>query len=292
MASTLDQPNLQYPKSSHPNVSHFSTHTVTARESTVDSSSDGALFQLEDWQNGITQTRYNDFISTLTVKDRESLYQDVLREVLSGPLDVKCLLVFAGFDPHRKLVCAAVKDYLANRKPDIEHEYAAVNDLIDVLADNSTANRGAILAGLVSVGDPRINSIARASRHLLSSDDIRSFSAVHMLEIRSSSVEFCLDWLIELNHRKQKEYANDIASALMLMVVHDERGVIEDLSEIEYVKFRKSKILQTKTFESYYCEIRPVLDYLHKCDGFESLIGKVIEMWDGHQVQARLLREK
>jgi hypothetical protein len=112
-----------------------------------------------------------------------------------------------------------------------------------------------------------------------------------MLEIRSSSVEFCLDWLVELNQSEYKEYANDIACALKLMVVHDERGVIEDLSEIEYVKFRKSKILQTKTFESYYSEIRPILNYLQKCNGFESIIGKVIEVWDGHQVTARLLRE-
>jgi len=78
----------------------------------------------------------------------------------------------------------------------------------------------------------------------------------------------------------------------MLMIVHDERGIIEDLSEIEYVKFRKSKILQTKTFESYYSEIRPILNYLQNCDGFESIIGKVIEMWGGHQAKARLLQEK
>jgi hypothetical protein len=76
------------------------------------------------------------------------------------------------------------------------------------------------------------------------------------------------------------------------MIVHDERGIIEDLSEIEYVKFRKSKILQTKTFESYYSEIRPILNYLQNCEGFESIIGKVIEMWDGHQAKARLLQEQ
>jgi hypothetical protein len=250
-----------------------------------------ALFRLEGWKSGITQAKYNDLVSTLSVMDRESLYQDVLKAILSGHLGAKCLLVFAGFDPHRKLVCAAVKDYLANRNPDIGDEYAGVHDLIEILAESGTVNRGAILAGLVSVGDRRINSIARASRHLLSSADMKNFSVTHMLEIRSSSVEFCLDWLVELNQSEHKEYADDIACALKLMVVHDERGLIEDLSEIEYVKFRKSKILQTKTFESYYGEIRPILDYLEKCDGFESIMGKVIEVWDGHQVKARLLRE-
>ena len=292
MASTLDQPDLQNPESSYPNVSHLRSHAVAVTESTVDSDSDGALLQLEDWKNGITQAMYNNFLSTLTVKDREAMYQDVLKAVLSDSLGIKCLLVFAVFDPHRKLVCAAVNDYLANQEPDIDDEYAGVHDLIEILAESGTANRGAILAALVSVGDSRINAIARASRHLLSSYDMRNFSVVNMPEIRSSSVEFCLDWLVELNQSEHKEYAKDIARALMLMVFHDERGVIEDISEIEYVKFRKSKILQTRTFESYYSEIRPILNYLQKCDGFESIIGKVIEMWDGHRVKARLLREE
>lgn len=291
MASMSDQSELQYPESLYPNVSRLSGHTAAVPERPADSGSDGALFQFEDWQSGITRAMYNNFLSTLAVRDRESLYQDVLNEVLSGALDASSLLVFAGFDPHRKLVSAAVKDYLANRNPDIDDEYAGVHDLIEILAKSGTANRGAILAGLVSVGDRRINSIARASRHLLSSDDMKNFSVTHRLEIRSSAVEFCLDWLVELNQSECREYANDIACALKLMVVHDERGVIEDLSEIEYVKFRKSKILQTKTFESYYSEIRPILNYLQKCDGFESIIGKVIEVWDGHQVTARLLRE-
>ena len=292
MVSTLDQPDSQYPKTSYLNVSHLSSHTIAVPESTVDSDSDGALFQREDWENGITQAMYNNFLSTLTVRDREVLYQDVFKAVLSDSLGIKCLLVFVVFDPHRKLVCAAVKDYLANQNPDIDDEYAAVHDLIELLAESGTANRGAILAALVSVGDRRINAIARASRHLLSSYDMRNFSVVNMLEIRSSSVEFCLDWLVELNQSGHKEYVNDIARALMLMVVHDERGVIEDLSEIEYVKFRKSKIVQTKTFESYYSEIRPILNYLQECDGFESIMGKVIKMWDGHQVKARFLQEE
>jgi hypothetical protein len=292
MTFLSDQSDSQYPESSNPNVFYLKTPVAAINEGTVESDTNVALFQLEEWNRGITQAKYNDFVSALSVMDRESLYQDVLKTILSGLLGTKCLLVFAGFDPHRKLVSAAVKDYLANQNPDINDEYACVHDLIEVLAESRTANRGAILAGLVAVGDRKINALARASRHLLSSYDIRNFSAVHRQEIRSSSVEFCLDWLVELNQSEHKDHASDIAYSLMLMIVHDERGIIEDLSEIEYVKFRKSKTLKTKTFESYYSEIRPILNYLQKCDGFESIIGKVIEMWDGHQAKARLLQEK
>lgn len=292
MASTRNQSEMEYSGFSSSKGLDAGSQTAGKVERTANTGSDGRLFQLVDWKKGITHATYSILLSTLSVRERESLYRDVLKRVISGALTTNSLLVFASFDPHRRLVCAAVRDYLANRNCDIGDEFAGVHELIEILADSGTANRGAILAGLVSIGDRRINAVARAARHLLSSYDVKNFAGVHLLEIRSSSVEFCLDWLIELNQSGSKEYVSNIACALMLMVVHDERGLIEDLSEIEYVGFRKSKILQTKTFESYYSEIRPILNYLQGCAGFETIIGKVIEMWDEHQVNAKLLREK
>ena len=73
---------------------------------------------------------------------------------------------------------------------------------------------------------------------------------------------------------------------------HDERGEIEDISEIDYVGFKKTKILQIKTFESYYDEIRPIFNYLQQCDCFEAIIGKVIEIWEAHRAKAHVLRVK
>ena len=55
--------------------------------------------------------------------------------------------------------------------------------------------------------------------------------------------------------------------------------------------FKKTKILKTKTFESYYDEIHPILNYLQQRNGFEAIIGKVIEIWDAHRGKARMLRQ-
>ena len=117
-------------------------------------------------------------------------------------------------------------------------------------------------------------------------------SRVQITKMRTSSVEFCLDWLTELNQSYCRDAVCDIASALMLMVVHDEQGVVEDLSEINYIGFKTTKVLQTQTFENYYSEIMPILTYLKKCDRFESAIAMVIELWDEHRAKAPLLREK
>ena len=246
----------------------------------------------EDWGSGTTARLYKCYSVTLPLQDREQLYLQILEDVVKGKVGTTSLLAFAIFEPHMKIACKAVRDYLAYRTCNIEDEFAGVHEVVGILANIETANKGAVLAGLVSVGDRRINAVARAARHLLSADDVKSFSRVQNGQMRTSSVEFCLDWLTELNQHYCKDAVCNIASALMLMVVHDEQGVVEDLSEINYIGFKTTKVLQTQTFESYYSEILPILNYLKNCDRFESAISMVIELWDGHKAKARLLRER
>jgi len=82
----------------------------------------------------------------------------------------------------------------------------------------------------------------------------------------------------------------DLGCALMLMVFHDELGLVEDLSEINYIGFKNNKVLQTKTFESYFSEIMPTLEYLKNFEGFETVIQAVIDAWQDHESKAAELR--
>jgi hypothetical protein len=247
-------------------------------------------FQRQEWEDGISRAKYSGFLSTLSVIEREELYDDVLDHALSGDLSAKCLLVFISFDPHPRLVCKATRNFLQCRISETEDELAGVDELVNVIADNDTTNRGAVLAGLVSFGDRRINAVARAARRPFSGSDVKNFSRVSLPELRSSSVEFCLDWLIELSQNYCKDHVYDIALVLMLIVDQDKHGIVEDLSETEFQQSVKTRTFQVKTFERYYSEIRPILAYLQKCDGFESIIGQVIEVWDRHRAETHVLR--
>lgn len=249
------------------------------------------MYHLVEWEKGVSRAGYARILLGLEDAEREGLYMKVLAEIQVGHLSAASLLSFVTYEPHPRIVSRAVKDFLVNRNCNIDDEFAGVNELIQIMSNDSTANRGAILAGLVALGDRRINAVARAARHILSSSDIRNFSRVQFPELRSSSVEFCLDWLIELNQSYRKEFVDDIACSLQLMVLYDEKGVVEDVSEIEYVGFKKTKMLQTRTFESFYCEIRPILNYLRQCQGFQPAIDTVIEMWKAHRVKAADLRK-
>ena len=247
-------------------------------------------FSNESCDKGRTASLYKSHLALTDVADREELYERVLADVVRGTSSSASLLAFVIFEPHMKLVPRAVGDFLANRNCTLDDEFEGVHQVIDVLANEHTVNKGAVLAGLVAVGDRRINAVARAARSLLTDDDIRSFSRFQINKLRSSSVEFCLDWLIELNQGHSKTAVSDLGCALMLMVFHDEQGFVEDLSEINYIGSKNIKILQTKTFESYFCEILPILKYLKKCEGFETVIEMVINAWVDHEAKAKELR--
>ncbi len=281
MTSQLNQNVIQYPPTP---------------ESTLESTAGYCLiahFDLdaEDWGAGITAIGYRRLLESTTVKYRLRLYEHFLKNVVMGESAASTLLAFAIFEPHIKIVCRAVGDYLTHRNCDLQDEFAGVHEVVGVLANQHTVNKGAVLAGLVAVGDRRINAVARTARHLLSAVDIQNFSRVQDTTIKSSTVEFCLDWLLELNQQYSKEAVDNVACTLLLMVVHDENGIVEDLSEINYVGCKTTKVLQVKEFESYYSEILPILNYLKKCDRFETVMTMVTDAWEGHRVAAAHLRE-
>ncbi|MBV1879305.1 MAG: hypothetical protein KUG79_16810 [Pseudomonadales bacterium] len=244
----------------------------------------------EIWVNNATVRMYKAQQVKMDLAERETLYEQLRVGVQEGKYAVSSLYFFLLVEQHPQVVWRAVNDYLTYRSCDLVDEFAAVNEVVQVLADPDTVNKGAILAGLVGIGDRRINAVARAARHMLSAEDIFSFSRIHVTTIRTSSVEFCLDWLVELNHKFHQETVDNIAEGLLLMVEHDLTGVVEDLSEINYIGFRKTKVLQSKNFESYFHEIMPILRYLKQCDNFEPALTRIIDAWEGHQNQAQQLR--
>ncbi len=280
MTSQLNQKIVSYPVLVEPRVGMTPGYCLVSHFD-LDS---------EDWGTGSTAVGYRGLLESMSVKERQRLYELVLDDVIKGSAATTSLLAFAVFEPHLKIVCNAVRDYVTHRSCNIEDEFAGVHEVVGVLANPHTVNKGAVLAGLVSIGDRRINAVARTARHLLSPSDIQSFSRVQETVMRTSTVEFCLDWLLELNQHYCREAVTNVACALLLMVVHDEQGIVEDLSEINYVGFKTTEVLQTQDFESYYSEISPILNYLKKCEKFRSVMMMVIDAWDGHRLAAAQLR--
>jgi hypothetical protein len=247
-------------------------------------------FESEHWVSGTTAIAYANAIENLGVSSREKLYDDILEDVQNRVNSARSLIAFVIFEQHPRIVSRAVKDYLVNRQCDIADEFAGVQEIVGILAHGEAANKGAILAGLIGVCDRRINAVARIARRLLTPSEIKSFSRVHTGQLNAAKIEFCLEWLVELSQEESRQGAADIATALMLMVVHDENGVVEDIREVDYVGFKSTKFSETKSFESYYAEVLPILRYLGNCEGLKCKVAKVIDMWDDHKAKATSLR--
>lgn len=266
----------------------------------VESADTGSLLRLisgfdftsEDWEKGPTAAAYRQSLETLPVTSREALYEEVLSEIDAHRVQPRSLFAFIILEPHPRLAAKAVRDFLGRRQCELAEEFAGVSELIAVITSPAVANRGAALAGLVLVGDRRINAIARAARGFLSPSDIRNFSRVQTTTIQCCTVEFCLDWLIELTQKYVRSAVDDLACALTLMAAHDEQGLVEDESESDYlVKFNATRVRRFETFENYFEEIMPVLTYLRGFEGFESAVSSVVAAWEAHRDEARQLRE-
>ncbi|MEM7364777.1 MAG: hypothetical protein AAF525_12195 [Pseudomonadota bacterium] len=244
----------------------------------------------EDFGHGITAKLYRSYATNSRLSERRTLYGRLLGKVEQKLLEPMCLLPFVIFEPHRSLAADSVADYLRHRHCDVTDEFAGVHEIIGILANEFTVNKGAVLAGLVSVGDRRINAVARAARQLLKPIDIRDFARVQSNSIKSSSVEFCLDWLVELNQDCSRLAINDLSCAIQLMAIHDQVGAVEDVTENNYVGLGPTQVLQFKPFEGYFAEIKPILRYLASRDGFSEAIQNIIEVWESHREDAQDLR--
>ena len=200
------------------------------------------------------------------------------------------LLPFVIFEPHRNLAAEAVAEYLKYRHCDVSDEFAGVHEIIGVLANDYTVNKGAVLARLIPFGGRRINAVARAARRLLKPVDIRDFARVQSNSIESSSVEFCLDWLVELVQDSGQRAINDLSCAIQPMAIHDQLGAVEDVTENNYVGLGPTQVLQFKPFESYFAETDPILGYLSSREGFEEEIENIVEVWKSHREDAQYFR--
>ena len=247
-------------------------------------------FRAEDWLEGETALAYSQALEYLPFTSREAIYDEVLASVKAHRIEAKALFCFIIFEPHRRLVAQAVQDYLVYRQCDLVDEFAGVEEVISAVVDGNTANRGAVLAGLVLMGDRRINALARSARRSLSLADIRDFSRVQLTAIQGNTVEFYVDWLIELTREFRRSAVEDLTCGLMLMALHDEKGMVTRETEVDHLVGFDSPRARLDIFERYYAEIAPILTYLQQFEGFDTPIASTIDCWESHKNEAQRLR--
>lgn len=239
----------------------------------------GAATPMLEWM----ATLYGFFVHETEVDEREAMLESIVTMVESGDLEPGGLLPLIRLEPHPSLVATLVIHYLRACNAGAGDEFAGVRELTYLVTEGLAANRGAVFAGLVRFGDRRITGAARAARGVLGVNDIREFARTHVAGLHAASIEFCLDWLLQLESTSGRSAFAHVASILTMMVVEDAQGIVIDTNNhVGPFGFRTVPEQVTKRFEDYLEEVMPVLRHIERTTQHPEVIENVIGMWREH----------
>jgi len=230
------------------------------------------------------------FLETSEKRQRKDYYEQVLCEIHANLTSPECLLAFVKSEPNLKLVQRATRDYLIHRHCSLLDEFGGVKLIVELFEQNALTNPGAVFAGLVSMGDRRVNAVVRLIRNRLSMADISEFSRIHPAELHASSIEFYLDWLIELQQRKESRRFNSVCAAMKLMILHDESGSILDYSEQTQVGFKHANPSFVIRYEDYLGHLKGIFSTLGTLSACREPWEAMTKAWQDHTKIAPALR--
>lgn len=239
-------------------------------------------------------TLYNMFLEKCYAVEREKVFDSILEEVRAGRVKATALLPFIEFEAHRRIASAATREYVINHPSDPDDHFEAVRHVTSLINTDRTSNRGAVFAGLVLLGDRRINGVANSTRSLLTLQDIQHFSRTHLNYLTATTIEFYLEWLMRLNRRDTQQEFGILANGLNLMIIYDRSGeVIETQRNLGPYGFtHRSTILQRKPFEEYFRELRPTMEQIAARSPQPDIMNNVIRIRESYCHEAPTLREQ
>lgn len=230
------------------------------------------------------------FLETSEKRQRKDYYEQVLSDIHANRASPECLLAFVKDEPNLKFVQRATRDYLIHRHCSLLDEFGGVKLIVELFEQNALTNPGAVFAGLLSMGDRRVNAVVRLMRNRLSMADIREFSRIHPAELHASSIEFYLDWLIELQQRKESRRFNAVCAAMKLMILHDESGSVLDYSEQTQVGFKHANPSFVTRYEDYLRHIEGIFSTLGTLSACRESWEAMTKAWQDHTKIAPALR--
>lgn len=174
---------------------------------------------------------YKAFIQDVDSGLRYQVFCYVVQEVISGKLNPEAILAVMQSETSHLIVNKAVGAYLLYKRASFKEPFAATSTILRLLREKRMANDGAVFAGLVCFGDRRVCAIARTIRRDISLEEARAFSIAARGPLQRSTIDFCIEWLIQLMKQREHELAIQVAYALSSMVINDSTLLVH---EVEY----------------------------------------------------------
>ncbi len=234
---------------------------------------------------------YSVFMKSSGLDVRQTFYHSIKMDVVKGKLRATSLLPFVMFESNHYMAFVAVRDYLALRPCDIAFELAGLDEISRLVREMHVLNKGAVLAGIVSMSDQRVFGPARALRQRLSDEEIKSFARIQDNYIRASTFEFCLEWMTELLGEGNETGFKHIGCSLIASMGRDDTGLVQRTPSVASVGFKATVFTETSTFGEFFLEVKPTLDHLLQQSSSKHLVQKIINTARDHILRARILRQ-
>ncbi|MEM7364778.1 MAG: hypothetical protein AAF525_12200 [Pseudomonadota bacterium] len=244
---------------------------------------------------------YSAFIVEVEDDQRKAVFEFLVQEVKAAEMHPSALMAFIQYETNHFLVRRAVRSFLELRRVDLDDPYAACIEIILQMKNKQVVNLGAVLAGLVCFGDRRTCALLRTIRSSITAPEARAFAHATAGPLRQAGLEFCLEWLIELQRTAQLDIAVQIAAALSVMVLEDETLIVHDYDHA----FGPYAIAHGQTsreisFMQFLSEVKPLLKELEESDLpalqgmleiFENPGGTSIDVLERRKVTTRRMLE-
>lgn len=207
-----------------------------------------------------------------------------------GSLSADRVLQYIEQESNHKVVRQAAHDLVRYSSCDVTDEFKIVIQLYERFQQGFLSNAGAVLAGILDVGDRRINTLLRFSRRTMTRWEVHEFTRTDGSEIHAASVEFFLEWLLELNPGQDNERLRLISSSLMLMLLNDTTGWVVDQDDTLQVGVKEPVCPVHRRFEDYLPTVEKVLSKVLVKHGEPEIIKAALTAWRVHVKRARTLR--
>jgi hypothetical protein len=166
------------------------------------------------------------------VETRKELQAAIRQKIEASETSINALLPFLFLETEMGVVSTSAIDFAMVPKPPEDDPLGWPRRLVSDLEAGMGANKGAILGGLITLGDRRVNDLLREVKWLISDDEIgvavRCISGMPAV----ATIEFWLGWAEELSEAGLDNTGlfGQVASGLAFLVQHMRVDSFADIS--------------------------------------------------------------
>ena len=203
-------------------------------------------------------------------------------ETATGP-SANVFLPLIVCEPDRGICSTAVLSFVTRAQASDTDPLSEARNVISMVQNRVPENVGAVFGGLMYLGDPRICRLLWPLRHQLTDEEVNEASLCFTGYLSSSTTDFQLEWLADLNGRGEDHRFGIVASGLALQrrAAQAERVFIGNrpIPLREGPAGGQANVVRSTSLDAYTEEIRPRLLALAREEREPKVLPDVLDLW-------------